>query len=137
MQTRLWWCLWCGLALSAFGGRLESGGRFGVGAFCRNLASVAVKMFSHLIHFYKKMYTFCTFNAICKDNIAKKLYHCSKQKRFTPVNSTDIKRLCMSSCITVVRLAANEATRDTCDYTALSHIYFQEYSVQILFAVVV
>jgi hypothetical protein len=28
---------------------LESGGRFCVGAFGRNLASVAVKMFSHLI----------------------------------------------------------------------------------------
>jgi hypothetical protein len=34
-----------------FGGSLESGGRFCVGAFDRNLASVAVKMFSHLIDF--------------------------------------------------------------------------------------
>jgi hypothetical protein len=32
---------------SAFGGSLESGGRFCVGAFDRNLASVAVNMFSH------------------------------------------------------------------------------------------
>jgi hypothetical protein len=31
-------------------------------------ASVAVKMFSHLIYFIKKFYKCCTFNAICKDN---------------------------------------------------------------------
>jgi hypothetical protein len=54
-----------------FGGSLESGGRFCVGAFGSNLASVAVKMFSHLIHFFfKKVYKFHTFNAICKDNAA-------------------------------------------------------------------
>jgi hypothetical protein len=34
------------------GGSLESGGRFCVGAFGSNLASVAVKMFSHLIYFF-------------------------------------------------------------------------------------
>jgi hypothetical protein len=34
-------------------GSLESGGRFCVGAFVKNLASVAVKMFSH-------------FNLLCK-----------------------------------------------------------------------
>jgi hypothetical protein len=67
MQTRLWWRLWWGLAESAFGGSLESGGRFYVGAFDRNLASVAVKMFSHLIYFSKKFDKFCNFNAICKD----------------------------------------------------------------------
>jgi hypothetical protein len=55
---------------SAFGGSLESSGRFCVGAFGRNLASVAVKMFSHLIYFMKKFYKFCTFNTICKDNAA-------------------------------------------------------------------
>jgi hypothetical protein len=33
------------------GESLESGGRFCVGAFGRNLASVAVKMFPHLIYF--------------------------------------------------------------------------------------
>jgi hypothetical protein len=32
-----------------YGGSLESGGRFFVGAFGRNLASVTVKMCSHLI----------------------------------------------------------------------------------------
>jgi hypothetical protein len=37
----VWWSL----------GSLESGGRFCVGAFGRNLASVAVKMFSHFIYF--------------------------------------------------------------------------------------
>jgi hypothetical protein len=66
MQTKLWW----GLAESAFGGRLESGGPFCVGAFGRNLASVAVKMFSLLIYFIRTFYKFCTFNAICKDNAA-------------------------------------------------------------------
>jgi hypothetical protein len=64
MQARLLW----GLAESAFGGSLESGGRFCVPAFGRNLASVAVKMFSHLIYFAKNCYKFCTFNAICEDN---------------------------------------------------------------------
>jgi hypothetical protein len=37
------------LAGSAFVGRLESGGRFCVGAFGKNLASVALKMVSRLI----------------------------------------------------------------------------------------
>jgi hypothetical protein len=60
IATRLCWYLWWGLAESAFGGSLESGGRFCVGAFGRNLTSVAVKMFSHLIYFIKKLYTFCT-----------------------------------------------------------------------------
>jgi hypothetical protein len=53
----------------AFGGSLVSGGRFCVGAFGRNLASVAVKMFSHSIYF-KEFYKFCTFNCIFKDNAA-------------------------------------------------------------------
>jgi hypothetical protein len=66
---RLWWCLWWGLAESALGRSLESGGQFCVGAFGRNLASAAVKMFSHLIYFIKK-FCKCTFIAICKDNAA-------------------------------------------------------------------
>jgi hypothetical protein len=37
---------------------LESGGRFCAGEFGRNLASVAVKMFSRLIQFIKKCYNF-------------------------------------------------------------------------------
>jgi hypothetical protein len=41
--------LWWGLAESAFGGSLESGGRFCVGAFGRNMSSVAIKMFPHSI----------------------------------------------------------------------------------------
>jgi hypothetical protein len=59
MQTGLWQSLRWGLAESAFGESLESGGRFCVGAFDRNLASVALKMFSHLIYFIKKLYKFC------------------------------------------------------------------------------
>jgi hypothetical protein len=41
---------WWGLAKSAFGGILESGGRFCVGAFVRNLMSIVAKVFSCLIH---------------------------------------------------------------------------------------
>jgi hypothetical protein len=64
---------------------LESGGRFCVGAFGRNLASLAVKMFSHLIYFKKKCYKCCNFNAICKDNAAIRcitfqLYYCSSPR---------------------------------------------------------
>jgi hypothetical protein len=64
------WRLWWGLAESAFGGSLESGGRFFVGTFGRNLDRVAVKMFSDIIYFTKKFYKFCTLSAICKDNAA-------------------------------------------------------------------
>jgi hypothetical protein len=56
------------VAESAFGGSLESGGRFCVGAFGRNLASVAVKMFSHSMYFMKTFYKSCPWNAICKNN---------------------------------------------------------------------
>jgi hypothetical protein len=42
-STGLWW----GMEESAFGGSLESGGRFCVGAFGRNLVSIVVKLFSH------------------------------------------------------------------------------------------
>jgi hypothetical protein len=37
---------------------VESGGLFCDGAFGRNLASVAVKMFSHSIYFIKKIINF-------------------------------------------------------------------------------
>jgi hypothetical protein len=49
---------------------LESGSWFCVGLFGRNLASVAMKMFSHSIYFIKTLYKSCTFNAICKENAA-------------------------------------------------------------------
>jgi hypothetical protein len=42
----------------AYGGSLESDGRFCVGAFGRNLASVVVKMFSQLIYFIQTFYKF-------------------------------------------------------------------------------
>jgi hypothetical protein len=48
----------------------ETGGRFCVGAFGRNPASVAVQTFSPLIFFIKKLDECCTFNAICKANAA-------------------------------------------------------------------
>jgi hypothetical protein len=44
---------------------VESGGRFCVGEFGRNLGSVTVKMFSHLIHLFKKCYK-CSLSGICK-----------------------------------------------------------------------
>jgi hypothetical protein len=47
---------------------VESGDQFYVGAFDRNLASVTMKLFSHLIYFVKKFYNF--FSAICKDDAA-------------------------------------------------------------------
>jgi hypothetical protein len=62
---RLGWSL----ANTTFDGNLESGGRFCNDAFCRNLASVAVKMFPHLIYLKNILYR-CTSNAICEDNAA-------------------------------------------------------------------
>jgi hypothetical protein len=68
--------------VSAFGGSLETGGLFCVGAFARNLASVALKMCSHLICFVKKLYMHfsAAFNAICKDNpvVSCNAIHCKK-----------------------------------------------------------
>jgi hypothetical protein len=67
-ENEAWWRLyWC-LAEFAFGGSLESGGRFCARDFVRNLASVAVKIISTFIYFKKKCYAFCAFDAICKDN---------------------------------------------------------------------
>jgi hypothetical protein len=51
---------------------LQLVGRFCDVAFGRKLASVAVKMFSHLIQFENEFYKFCSFNAIFKDNAATK-----------------------------------------------------------------
>jgi hypothetical protein len=71
----------------AFGRSLESGGRFCVGAFCRNLVSVTLEMFSHFTYFIKKVYK-CTFGPICKNNTAM---NCTTvqhtQRSFIPVNS--------------------------------------------------
>jgi hypothetical protein len=70
---------------SAFGGSLESSGQFCVGALGGNVASVAVKMFPHLIY-SKKLYTFCTFNAIYKDSATINCITVQHKKRFIPVN---------------------------------------------------
>jgi hypothetical protein len=65
MQTKLW--LSGGVSVWQDDMSLKSGGLFCVGAFDRNLASVAMEVFSHLTDFnFKKLYT-CTFSAICKD----------------------------------------------------------------------
>jgi hypothetical protein len=58
-----------GLAESAFGYSLESGGQYCIGVFGRNMASVAEKMYSSLIFFIKKCHK-CTFNTINKNNAA-------------------------------------------------------------------
>jgi hypothetical protein len=51
-----------------------------------NLASVSLKMSSHLIRFIKKLCTkSCAFNAICKDNTEINLQYSSKQN-LIPVN---------------------------------------------------
>jgi hypothetical protein len=50
-----------------FGRGLQSDSWFCVG---RNLASVAMMIFSHSIYFIKKFYKFCSFNVICEDNVA-------------------------------------------------------------------
>jgi hypothetical protein len=52
------------------GGSMESGGRFCVGKFGRNLASAAVKMFSNSIYFIKTCYKSYTLNSVYKDNAA-------------------------------------------------------------------
>jgi hypothetical protein len=69
MQMRLWWRLWCCLEEPVFGCSLESVSGFGVGAFGRNLVSVAL-MFSHLTYFLQEFCKFCDLNAICADDVA-------------------------------------------------------------------
>jgi hypothetical protein len=48
---------------------LESDRWFCVGAFGRKLASVCLKMVSHLMSFRMKLYKFCTLNATRGDNV--------------------------------------------------------------------
>jgi hypothetical protein len=85
-KKQLWWRLMWGLAESVFGGSLESGSRICVGAFGRNLASVAVKMFSDLIYFIKKFYKCYSFNAIRRDAAAINCITIQHKKKFIPVN---------------------------------------------------
>jgi hypothetical protein len=55
------------------------------------VASVAVKMFSHLIYFITKFYECCAFNAICKDNAA---VHCiTVQQQQKKVHSCQLLRV--------------------------------------------
>jgi hypothetical protein len=56
--------VWWSLGLAGLW-RLESGGLFCIDAFGRNLALVAVEMFSYLMWFKRKC---CTFSVICNDN---------------------------------------------------------------------
>jgi hypothetical protein len=81
------------MAKTACGGSLESGGRVCAGAFGRNLASVTVKMFSHLIYVLQKFYKFYIFNAISKDNVAIK-YYLYNTKVFIPLK---FKGLCCTN----------------------------------------
>jgi hypothetical protein len=61
-----------GSAESGFGESLESGGLFRVSALERNLASVTMNIFSHLICFKNIFNKFSTLDVICKDNVAIK-----------------------------------------------------------------
>jgi hypothetical protein len=63
---------------STSSGSLESGGRFCVGTFDRNLDSVAVKMFSHLIY-------------IIKNFLCILYFQCDLQKNNAAVNCTNIR----------------------------------------------
>jgi hypothetical protein len=56
---------------------MESGGRFCAVTFVKNLASVALKMFSHFISFVITFYIFFTLNAIYN----YKLHYCSTHRR--------------------------------------------------------
>jgi hypothetical protein len=58
------------LAKSALDESLESGSRFCVVAFGRNLASVAITMFYRQTSFINEFNKFCTFYAICKHDAA-------------------------------------------------------------------
>jgi hypothetical protein len=64
MQKALCWHLWYGLGESAFGGSLESGGRFCIGSLGRNLVPVAVIFFTfNLLYKYIFLY-FCLQNVV-------------------------------------------------------------------------
>jgi hypothetical protein len=56
----------------AFGGSLDYGVRRShlVGAFERNMTSIALKMFPHLIYVIETFYNVCTYKAIYKYNAA-------------------------------------------------------------------
>jgi hypothetical protein len=62
--------------------KLQSGSQY-ADLFARNLASVALKIFSHLIYFIKKCYKFCTFNALLSLN------HLHLQKSIQRTNVKD------------------------------------------------
>jgi hypothetical protein len=67
--------------VSAFDGSLEPGGQFCVCVFGRNLASVAIKIFTFNLDF-KKVFKFCTFDAICKYNVAINCIALQHKKKF-------------------------------------------------------
>jgi hypothetical protein len=83
MQTRLRWSLWWGLVEFAFGENLESGFRFCVHEFGKELDTVAVNMFSYLILFIKIFYKFYTFKIFAQ--IMLKNCILLNTKRFIPV----------------------------------------------------
>jgi hypothetical protein len=74
-------CRWWGLA-----GVCRRLSRFCVGAFGRDVALVAVKMFSHLIDFVKKFCKCCAFDAICKVDAAINCITVQHKDRSIPVS---------------------------------------------------
>jgi hypothetical protein len=77
----------CSLRLDG-GWRLESTGRLSVSAFGTDLATVALKMFSHLIYFIKKFNKFCTFRAISENNAETDCISVQHKKDSFPSTST-------------------------------------------------
>jgi hypothetical protein len=71
--------------------RGESGDMFCAGAFGRNLASVVMKIFPHLIYFIKIFYKLCIFNAIYKDNDAINCIYAQRKKGSFPSTLTGHK----------------------------------------------
>jgi hypothetical protein len=111
MPMPLWWRLWWVLADFAFGRSVESGSLLYVGAFGRNLASVAVKMFTHKCYFIKRFYKYCTFNAICRDNAEINCITVQRKKKVSFFSSalTTHTTLVLKYCLDELRLQrANE-----------------------------
>jgi hypothetical protein len=89
----------------------ESGdSRFCVGAFGRNLFSVAVRMFSHLIYLINRFYKYYTFNAVYKDNSAINCITVEHRKDSFPSTFTGHNTL----IITIFRHSAGQETPYFC-----------------------
>jgi hypothetical protein len=89
---------------------MESGGRFCVGAFGRNLASISVKMFSHVIYFMKKCYKFVLSTQFAKN----KLYYRPIQKIISVNFDASYARLLQLMTYTLLKLIITERHVSQC-----------------------